>query len=53
MQDKVLYSADHGIARITLGRPEKRNALDGETVTALRQALGQSGKDDADRKSVV
>jgi methylglutaconyl-CoA hydratase len=42
MTDKVLYSADRGIARITLHRPEKRNALDGEMIAGIRQALAQS-----------
>ncbi len=45
MTDKVLYSTGQGIARITLHRPEKRNALDGEMIAGLRQALAQSVAD--------
>jgi methylglutaconyl-CoA hydratase len=45
MTDKVLYFADKGIARITLHRPEKRNAIDTEMIGALRQALAQSSAD--------
>jgi len=45
MTDKVLYSTGQGIARITLHRPEKRNALDGEMIAGLRQALAQSAAD--------
>jgi methylglutaconyl-CoA hydratase len=45
MTDKVLYSTGQGIARITLHRPEKRNALDGEMIAGIRQALAQSAAD--------
>ncbi len=45
MTDKVLYSTGQGIARITLHRPEKRNALDGEMIAGIRQALAQSSAD--------
>ncbi|HET9318613.1 MAG TPA: enoyl-CoA hydratase-related protein [Bryobacteraceae bacterium] len=45
MTDKVLYSTGQGIARITLNRPEKRNALDGEMIAGIRQALAQSAAD--------
>lgn len=53
MHDKVLYSADRGIARITLDRPEKRNALDGEMIAVLRQVLAKSAKDTAVRVVVM
>ena len=36
---KVTYLIGHGIARITLNRPERRNALDQEMLTELRDAL--------------
>ena len=49
MNDKVLYSADQGIARIALHRPEKRNALDGEMIAGIRQALAHSAADAAVR----
>lgn len=45
MTDKVLYSTGQGIARITLHRPEKRNALDGEMIAGIRQALARSAAD--------
>lgn len=53
MNDKILYSAGSGIARITLNRPEKRNALDGGMIAGLRQALAQAAQDAAVRIIVV
>lgn len=35
----VLYDVDGGTARITLNRPEKRNALNEELIAALKDAL--------------
>ena len=42
---KILYELQEGIARVTLNRPEKRNALNGEIVAELKQALAESGGD--------
>jgi methylglutaconyl-CoA hydratase len=42
---KVLYSVEGGIARLTLNRPDKRNALDAETIEAIRSALAASSTD--------
>jgi len=53
MGDKVLYSADAGIARVTLNRPEKRNALDEEMIAGMRQALAESANDTTVRVVVV
>jgi methylglutaconyl-CoA hydratase len=44
-QQKVLYEVQDGIARITLNRPEKRNALDGELVSELKEAVASSARD--------
>ncbi len=41
----LLYSVEAGIARITLNRPEKRNALSAALVTALRSAIADSAAD--------
>jgi methylglutaconyl-CoA hydratase len=53
MSQKVLYSADSGIARITLNRPEKRNALDAETIDGTRRAFAQSAQDNTVRIVVI
>ena len=41
-QTKVLLETKDGIARITLNRPEKRNALDRELIAQLKEAIGAS-----------
>jgi methylglutaconyl-CoA hydratase len=42
----VMVSVAEGVATITLNRPEKRNALNGDTVEALRTALAVIETDD-------
>jgi methylglutaconyl-CoA hydratase len=50
--ERILYEADdRGVARITLNRPEKRNALDRRTVDELNEALASAQLDA--RKRVV
>jgi methylglutaconyl-CoA hydratase len=44
---KVLYSVNKGVVRITLNRPEKRNALDDEMIAGIRRGLGESANDEA------
>ena len=36
---KIIYTVDQNIARITLNRPDKRNALDNEIVLEFKDAL--------------
>jgi methylglutaconyl-CoA hydratase len=50
---KVAYRAGQGIARISLNRPERRNALDQELLTELRGALDASAIDDGVRVVLV
>lgn len=45
--DRVLYSVENAIARITLNRPEKRNALDPQTLEELPQALARAEEEAA------
>ena len=49
MYRKILYELRDGIARITLNRPDKRNALDGEIVGELKAAFSASASDAACR----
>jgi methylglutaconyl-CoA hydratase len=46
---KVEYQCKDGIARVALNRPERRNALDQELLTELRDALRVSAADDSVR----
>jgi methylglutaconyl-CoA hydratase len=50
---KILYALDQGIARITLNRPEKRNALDGELISEIREALRNCTRDETVRVIVI
>ncbi len=45
MSDRLAYSVADGIARLTLNRPEKRNALDGAMVAALHEAIDRAERD--------
>ena len=46
---KVHYQVDQGVARITLNRTEKRNALDPELISELRNAIASSARDETIR----
>ena len=50
MSEPVLrYEVESGVATLTLNRPDKRNALNGELVTALKDALDRADADAAVR----
>jgi methylglutaconyl-CoA hydratase len=51
--ETIAYSSAAGVARITLNRPEKRNALNAEMMAALHEALGRAAKDDAVRVVLI
>jgi methylglutaconyl-CoA hydratase len=46
---KILYTVTDSVARITLNRPDKRNALDAEIITEIRDALAEAGRDEGAR----
>jgi methylglutaconyl-CoA hydratase len=50
---KILHAVEQGVARITLNRPEKRNALDGELISEIRDALRSSARDETVRVVLV
>lgn len=49
----VLYETKNGVARLTLNRPEKRNALNDEIIAALKDALRRADKDEHARVCVI
>ena len=46
---KLLYQNDQGVARLTLNRPDKRNALDPELILELQDAIATSARDQSVR----
>jgi methylglutaconyl-CoA hydratase len=50
---KILYSVDQSIARITLNRPDKRNALDDGIVSEFKDALRAAGREESVRVVLV
>ena len=53
MSDMLLVESDGGVVRLTLNRPEKRNALSHELLTQLEQALAKISADPAARVVVL
>ena len=49
----ILYQVDGTIARITLNRPDKRNALNDELIASLKDALVRANEDVAVRVVVI
>lgn len=49
----IEYHLDSGIARITLNRPEKRNALNPELIAALHDALRRTSTDEKVRVVLI
>ena len=45
--NRVLYESHGGIARLTINRPEKLNALDRQTMVEIDQAVAAAGEDAA------
>ena len=51
--DTTIYEVTGSVARITLNRPEVRNALNEELIAGLKDALRRADKDDAARAVVL
>ncbi|HEX6649192.1 MAG TPA: enoyl-CoA hydratase-related protein [Pyrinomonadaceae bacterium] len=49
----VLYSVDRAVARVTLNRPEKRNALNDAVIAGIKQGLTQAADDEQVRAVVI
>lgn len=50
---KIIYSAEQSVARITLNRPDKRNALDNQIINEMKEALDEAAHDASVRVVVV
>jgi methylglutaconyl-CoA hydratase len=53
MPDVLKSSLEAGVARVTLARPEVRNAFNAELIAALRDIFERLGRDDAVRAIVL
>jgi methylglutaconyl-CoA hydratase len=51
--ETVLYEVDGAVARVTLNRPEKRNALNDELIAELKSALRRADQDENLRCVVI
>src|SRR5687767_5487546 len=49
----ILYSVNDAVARITLNRPEKRNALNDELIAEIKRSLEQASDDETVRAIVI
>jgi methylglutaconyl-CoA hydratase len=49
----LLYSVEGSVARITLNRPEKRNALNDELIEALKDSIGAAAKTESIRVILI
>ena len=52
-EQPVLYSVEGAVARITLNRPEKRNALNAAVIAGLKENLRQASADERVRVVVI
>src|SRR3954454_17403136 len=52
MSEELLYEVDEGVATVTLNRPDQRNALNGELLAALVEAM-RKARDDEEVRAVV
>jgi methylglutaconyl-CoA hydratase len=51
--DQVLYSVEGAVARITLNRPEKRNALNDAVIAGIKDGLKKAASDERVRAIVI
>src|SRR3954447_2727183 len=52
MADELLYEVEDGVATVTLNRPDQRNALNGELLAALVDAMKRV-RDDEEVRAVI
>ena len=51
--ETIAYSVDDGIARITLNRPERLNAINAQLISDLRDAVAAANDDQSVRVIVL
>ena len=51
--EKIMYSVEQATARITLNRPDKRNALDDQIINEMKHALDEAARDASVRVVLV
>ena len=51
--ENILYAVEDGVARVTINRPDKLNALNNQTLTELASAFDDAGDDGSVRAVVV
>lgn len=51
--DQVLYTVGGAVARVTLNRPEKRNALNDAVIAGIKDGLKKASKDERVRVVVI
>ncbi|MEM9380729.1 MAG: enoyl-CoA hydratase-related protein [Planctomycetota bacterium] len=51
--ENILYAVENGVARVTVHRPDKMNALNHRTITELGEAFDAARDDDAVRALVL
>ena len=52
-EQPVLYTQEDAVARITLNRPEKRNALNPALIAGIKEALREASRDERVRVVVI
>jgi methylglutaconyl-CoA hydratase len=52
-EQPVLYTVDGAIARLTLNRPEKKNALNDALIASLKESLARASRDERVRVIVL
>jgi methylglutaconyl-CoA hydratase len=52
-EQPVLYTQEDAVARITLNRPEKRNALNPALIAGIKDALRQASRDERVRVVII
>ncbi|MGH9942200.1 MAG: enoyl-CoA hydratase/isomerase family protein [Pyrinomonadaceae bacterium] len=53
MEEPIIYTVENQIARVTLNRPEKRNALNDAVIGGLKDALRAADADESVRVVVI